>query len=178
METEQEVTQVNAEMRAICEDMFPGMACEVGIEVPRSTVQETIILATMGLGAEDLRGALLVMAAPAFFRSTYPLATPLASPSENEVLDWAGELANQALGRVKNRFGTLGCLFSLGIPTVVCGEDMRIDIAVNRPLASLRGRVGDQEVVVVLQIERTNGGPLFRPNEMTTTVGEGEGFLF
>jgi hypothetical protein len=118
------------------------------------------------------------MASPELFRKTYPLADASAPPTENDLLDWAGEVANQALGRLNNRFAALGCLFSLGIPTVVCGDDMRIDIADVRPHASLRGRLGNLEIVMVLHIQRTNGGPLFRPSELTATVGEGEGILF
>jgi hypothetical protein len=178
MKDEQEVAQVNTELRVVCGDMFPQMPCEVGVALPPGPAKNTTILATLGLGAEDLRGALLVMAGPEFFRQTYPLANASAPATESDILDWAGEVANQALGRLNNRFAALGCLFSLGIPTVVCGDDMRIDIANDRPHASLRGRLGDLEVLMVLHIQRTNGGPLFRPSDLTATVGEGEGILF
>jgi CheY-specific phosphatase CheX len=178
MESEQEVAQVNAEMRTVCEDMFPQIRCEVGIVLSRGPASHTTILATLGLGATDLRGALVVMASPSFFRATYPLATTSAESTESDILDWAGEVANQALGRINNRFAVLGCVFSLGIPTVVCGDDMRIDIADDRRHASLRGRMGDEEIVMVLHIQRTNGGPLFRPDEFTAIVGEGEDILF
>jgi len=178
METEQEVTQVSAEMSAVCLDMFPRMACESGVEVPKGRVKHTSVLASLGLGAEDLRGALVMVASPEFFRATFPLAGSPTPAFDGDVLDWAGELANQTLGRLNNRFAALGCIFSLGIPTVVSGEDMQIDISDQRPHASLRGRLGDHEILIVLHIQRTNGGPLFRPKDLTVTVGEGEGILF
>jgi|GEM_PF-2338710 len=178
METDQEVAQVNAEMRTVCGDIFPQMVCEVGVALPKGSTKHATVLATLGLGAADVRGALVVMATPEFFRSTYPVASPLALPTETDVLDWAGEVANQTLGRLNNRFAALGCLFSLGIPTVVSGDDMRIDIADDRRRASVRGRLGDHELLLVLHIQRTSGGPLFRASELTTTVGEGEEILF
>jgi hypothetical protein len=178
METEEEVTQVNSELTAVCAEMFPQISSDVGIDVPTKALSRSAIVATLGLGAEGVRGALVLIASPAFFRSTYPLATPSTIPSESDILDWAGELANQALGRLNNRFARLGCRFSLGIPTVVSGDDMQIDTCDDRRYASLRGRLGQEELVVVLHVERTNGGPLFRPAELSATQGEGEGVLF
>lgn len=176
METDEEVSRVNDVLAAICEEMFPRMASQIGVDVPRE-VPAAAVLATIGLGADDLRGVLTIMAGPGFFRATYPMATSPA-PAEPEILDWAGELANQTLGRLNSRLAALGCLFSLGIPAVVTGEGLRIEIRDDRRYASLRGRLGDDEALVVFQIQRTAGGPLFRSDALTTSVGAGEGILF
>lgn len=174
METDEELAQVNEELTAACQDMFPELTCEAGVQVPAGPATQMTILATVGLSADDLRGALVVVGPPEFFRRTYPLPDPGA----NDVRDWAGEVANQILGRLNNRFARLGCMFSVGIPAIVCGDDLRVELAADRPHAALRGRLGAHEVLMVFDIQRSDGSALFRPGEMAETVAEGDGILF
>ncbi len=174
METDEELAQVNEELTAACQDMFPELDCQSAVEVPTDPATEPTILATVGLSADDLRGALVVIGPPEFFRKTYPLP----APGENDVRDWAGEVANQVLGRLNNRFARLGCVFSVGIPAIVCGDDLRVELAADRPHASLRGRLGGLDVFMVFDVQRTDGSALFRPGEMAETVAEGDGILF
>lgn len=178
METDkvrEEAARIAAEMIAVCEDMFPSISCEVGVALPREPNRQAAILASIGLGSDDLKGALVVLSSPEFFQHTFPLPSP---PTEADVLDWAGEVANQALGGLNNRLAALGCVFSLGIPTVVSGRDLKVDVAENRQHTSLRGRLGDHEVVLVLYLRRNSGGPLFRAGEHARTITEVEGVLF
>jgi hypothetical protein len=138
-------------------------------------MRETAIVASIGLGSDDLKGALVVASSPDFLRRTFPLPSP---PTEADVLDWAGELANQTLGTLNNRLAKLGCVFSIGIPTVLTGRDLRLDVRDNHQHTSLRGRLDDHEVSMVLYIRRNCEGPLFRPGEHTGAVIEMEGALF
>ncbi len=55
-------------------------------------------------------------------------------PSDETVLDdsllqdWIGELSNQLSGRLKNKLLAVGCRLELGIPTVIQGERMHLDL--------------------------------------------------
>lgn len=42
--------------------------------------------------------------------------------------DWVGELSNQLSGRLKNKLLAVGCSLELGIPTVIQGERMHLDL--------------------------------------------------
>ncbi len=174
MNTDDELAQVNTELRGVCQDMFPGIQCELGIDVPEKPASQMTILATLGLSSENVRGALVVFGPPEFFRATYPLA----GPRESDVRDWAGEVANQTLGRLNNRFARRGCIFSHGIPAIVSGDALQLALGENRRRATLRGRLGAHEVVMVLDVQRTDGTALFHPGERSETVSEGEGILF
>jgi hypothetical protein len=174
MQTEEELAQVNQELSAACREMFPELDCEPGAEVPTGPARRVTILATVGFSADDVRGALVVLASPGFFRATYPLP----DPGDIDIRDWAGEVANQILGRINNRFARLGCLFSVGTPAIVSGDDLSVELAADRPHASLRGRLGEHEVFMIFDVQRTDGSALFRPCEMAETMPEGDGILF
>lgn len=42
--------------------------------------------------------------------------------------DWIGELSNQLSGRMKNKLLPFGCCLDLGIPTVIQGENLHLDL--------------------------------------------------
>lgn len=53
-------------------------------------------------------------------------AAGAANASINAITDWAGELANQALGRFKNRVLSYDVEMGLATPVVVVGAELRI----------------------------------------------------
>jgi len=67
---------------------------------------------------DDFRGTLLIAATENFFSRTSYLPHP-APPAT--VLDWAGELANQLLGRLKNRLYGRGITMEVSTPTSLRG---------------------------------------------------------
>ena len=62
-----------------------------------------------------LRGFLAVAASPEFFRRSYP-THGLRRSQVVAVLDWAGEVANQLVGRIKRRFCDRGTDFDITVP--------------------------------------------------------------
>ncbi len=98
--------------------LFEGV--EVPLEyrglVPGSTTATTI--AVLGFAGEHLRGA-VVLEAP---ETVLTRSLPCGEPTSEALLDWAGELANQLCGRIKNRLLTHGVVIQLATPTVISGQ--------------------------------------------------------
>jgi hypothetical protein len=82
-------------------------------------------LAMMGFGGDHLRGTLLLDADASVIAQSYP--TPDAVRPE-DLDDWLAELANQLLGRVKNRLLRHGIVIQMSTPTVVSGRAFRIGV--------------------------------------------------
>lgn len=72
--------------------------------------------ATIGFTGPHLRGSLLIAA------SREPLA--LAGEEPDESRDWIAELANQMLGRIKNRLIMMGTVIYYSTPVFLRGEHL------------------------------------------------------
>lgn len=86
------------------------------------------IAAVVGYVADDLRGALAIIAAPATVTASRPqvIRTRVPVPAEEEIRDWAGELSNQLLGRVKNQLLKRGIAFELATPITIFASELRM----------------------------------------------------
>jgi chemotaxis phosphatase CheX-like protein len=137
----------------------------------------SLLAATVGLSGLGVRGALVVAGRSPFFRQSYP--PELGVPGDAQLVDWAGEMANRLLGRIKNRVAAHGLDFSLSMPTVVRGY--RVHLQSTEQALEVRRRFAIQgEVVdVYFDIERNDGGALLAPNgSPTSSTLEGDGVLF
>jgi chemotaxis protein CheX len=163
----------------ICRDMFTpnGEALEeLAGAAGTPSDRENLLASSIGLSGSTVRGALVVVARPAFFKLTYP--SELGVPrSDDDVADWAGEVVNQLLGRIKNRLSTYGLDFTTSTPTVVRGDRLQLRIdesnTIRRPL-SIRG----ERVDVHFEIERDDDQPLLANGASGTATPEGHAFLF
>lgn len=85
----------------------------------------------IGFTAAQLRGSLVVSA------STEDLASMGPSVEDDLALrDWAGELANQLLGRLKNKLLAFGVVLSITPPVVVRG--FRLDVSAAKGTKCIR----------------------------------------
>ncbi len=83
---------------------------------------ETQIIGILGASAEGLRTSIAILSPLSVLQSSYP--ANLDGAREQKLLDWAGELANQLLGRLKNKLLPYGCELTLGVPTVIQGNNL------------------------------------------------------
>jgi hypothetical protein len=82
------------------------------------------VAACIGFTHPSLKGSLTAYLPVAVLAKTLPISTANACP---EVLhDWAGEIANQLLGRMKNTFFAYGVDWSMGMPTIIVGTDYEV----------------------------------------------------
>jgi chemotaxis protein CheX len=80
------------------------------------------IAASIGFTAPQVQGAILMTTRKELVARAWPRELRHREPSEREVCDWAGELVNQLLGRVKNALLPFGLTLEQSTPTVVTGK--------------------------------------------------------
>jgi chemotaxis protein CheX len=169
---------ISAMIVEMCREMFAPNGesfAELG-EQAVDAERDGLLAASIGLSGQSVRGAMVVVARPAFFFSTYPVE--LGSPGTSEVFDWAGEVANQLLGRLKNRLGRYGVDFSLSTPTVVRGDRLRLRTGdqahtIRRPLG-----IREERVDIHFEIEREDDQPLLSNGPPASASPEGDALLF
>jgi chemotaxis protein CheX len=169
----------------MCREMLApsGESFEVVLvdPAPAGTDEQDMLAASVGLGRSRLRGALVVLASPSFFRATYPgEAVRETGVADEDLADWAGELGNQLLGRIKNRLCQLGLEFSVGAPTVVRGGRLRLRPGDGPSRVACRLRVRNERVDLFLEIIAEDGEPLLTASAAPapTTSTEGDTLLF
>lgn len=88
-----------------------------GVDVPFAS--------TIGFTSPKLIGVLVLTASRALVERSLPASLRRGTPSDEIIADWTGELSNQALGRLKNRFYAVGIEIALSTPTVFAGKELR-----------------------------------------------------
>jgi chemotaxis protein CheX len=177
--TPEDRSTISALLVELCQEMFAKTAHGFDEVAPEVAVvsQESRLAASVGLGGAELRGALIVVARNAFFRATYP--PELGAASDADLADWAQEVVNQLLGRMKNRFAGLGINFNISTPTVVSGEHLRLCPADVSARIKKCLRIGGETVDVYFHIERDDGqGLLAHSGPPVAASAEGDAVLF
>jgi hypothetical protein len=102
-----------------CQELFAAYAVNVH---PRTrhdfpTMDSLALCGVMGFGGKRMRGALVL----ATTREPLELTNPGGASSQR---DWVCELANQLMGRVKNRLLLLGVEILLATPAGLSGDNL------------------------------------------------------
>jgi chemotaxis protein CheX len=175
---EEDRAVINAMIVDMCREMFAANGESLAeLDDPGTDAErDGLLAASIGLSGHSVRGAMVVVARPAFFFSTYPVE--LGTPGTGEIFDWAGEVANQLLGRLKNRLGRYGVDFTLSTPTVVRGDRLRLrtgdqSATLRRPL-----HIRDERVDIHFEIERDDDQPLLSNGPPASASPEGDALLF
>ncbi len=136
----------------------------------------------IGFAGEHLKGSLLLGTISAVVRSTYPVAARSGpEPGTPALVDWASELSNQLLGRLKNRLLRHDVAFIISTPVGLSGDHLRQSklATATRRTALLRAPAGI--VVVSLEVE-VEAGLEFQaepmPKSEVGVAGEGDVLLF
>jgi chemotaxis protein CheX len=135
--------------------MAEGRSWEVLDDVVGPPGLSGTLASSIGFGSTDgLRGKLVIIAQPDFFRSVYPSDLGQGGVTPDALADWAAELANQLVGRIKNLLGPHGVNFALSIPTVIGGDRINL-LGRDRPSCVEQVvRVGGHRVDLLLEIDR------------------------
>jgi CheY-specific phosphatase CheX len=79
--------------------------------------------ASIGFTGPELRGSLVLISTHRFVQKVLPREIE-AGDSAEQIADWTGELANQLLGRIKNKLLTYGVTLEMSTPTVIFGLEL------------------------------------------------------
>jgi chemotaxis protein CheX len=124
------------------------------------------------------RGCLTVSSSAELFRASYP-AREGTSPSVADLFDWAGEVANQLVGRIKRHFCERGVTFQVSTPTAVKGRDIAKRSPARQGACDLTFTVGSEIIDVSLEVAGPVNGKIFDDlAEPIACVSEGDLVLF
>lgn len=127
---------------AILQDSFVELMNSFGLtmpvdDAPSGHEPEPGFAAVIGYSEPNLRGSLVLIADLKPLVQTLPVPVAAGEPVDAFCRDWVAELANQLLGRVKNKLLRWGVAINLSTPSVVRG----VQLAYSGPSAS-RGANG------------------------------------
>jgi hypothetical protein len=98
-----------------------GVTLSERASVFAGTPRDHDVAASIGFTAAHIRGAMLMTSRKEIVAHAWPAELRHKVPEDRDVYDWAGELVNQLLGRVKNALGPFGLALEQGTPTVITG---------------------------------------------------------
>jgi CheY-specific phosphatase CheX len=161
-------------LRSCCSELLESMS------TTRSPSEGSVaparqLVSVIGFSGSQAKGALMLRAPISFFVDTHPFAKKGAELPYEELTDWAGELANQLLGRLKNKVVAQGVSFDLSTPTTISGENM-LDAGPPRDdLTTIRMTFGRIQVRLDFALRP---GVEVQASPSSTSVSEGEAMLF
>ncbi len=174
--TEEERAIFAGILNEVCAAMWSEGTPAPAMADPPASLGDAVV-ASIGLGGPDFRGALVVLGRPSFFSETYPLPRP-RGVGNGELADWAGEIGNQLIGRIKNRVGSLGLDFSISTPTVVRGDRLALGRSGPQTIQTAL-TIRSERVDVVFEIAQDDGRPLLPAKGAPVVASlEGQGLLF
>lgn len=134
-------------------------------------------IATIGFGGHQLRGVLLVVVSEKLLRETVPRQAE--EPPADAVDDWAGELSNLVLGRLKSRLLAHGVAIVMSTPTTFRGRGMRASSPLRRPESLTHTFEAGGEVLTVRLSARESPGVRLKPaNPAADEIPDGDFLLF
>jgi len=163
-----------------CVDMLTACGQPVGaVDAGQLvTLSEHEIAGVIGFSGA-VRGCLIIAGSSKVFASTFPAAANGGARALPELLDWAGELANQTLGRIKRRFCERGLDFETSTPTALRGRHIGGRTPVRDGIIEVALTVGGEVISVSFEIEPPPGGELFKSSaEPIPCSTEGDLVLF
>ena len=115
------------EILAVCltelvRDLGVKPSCSLG--GPAENARGDVLAAFVGFGSDDVRGSFTLLGQPAVFARLHPVPE---QGNKRDLADWARELANQAVGRFKNRVLGYGLSIALGSPQSLFAEQVRME---------------------------------------------------
>jgi CheY-specific phosphatase CheX len=114
-------------LATLCERVFEEVLpdCEL-LEQPEVDGEELELVAVVGFSGDDARGVLGLSAPSELLEQLHPATAAGETPTPDQLRDWAGELSNQLLGRLKIELRPYGVRFWVATPVVLRGVIVRI----------------------------------------------------
>jgi chemotaxis protein CheX len=122
---QESLQRIDGFIASSAQELFKSHGMEIAPSSRRLACVEDPLTATIGFTSADLRGLLVLTLGRGTAAQCLPSTLRSAEPGDEILADWTGELSNQMLGRLKNRFRTVGIDISLSTPIVFMGKEMR-----------------------------------------------------
>jgi CheY-specific phosphatase CheX len=138
----------------------------------------TQIVALIGFAGRDLRGTLTVIAPTDLIRLACPPILGKAIKWEWEVFDWAGELANLMLGRIKVGLSAHGVEVDSSTPRVMRAGQLQGTLTTERTVCAACFPFGNAQLRVWFDAVGSAGRTLFEGTVDGHSPEEGAVILF
>ena len=117
------VTRLDTLVKTAVSSLFAqyGVTLHVWSDGSDQTPNDHDLACSIGFNAPKMQGAVLLTTRREVIESAWPQDLRHHEPTDDDVYDWAGELVNQLLGRVKSGLVPHGVVLDHGTPTVVLG---------------------------------------------------------
>lgn len=118
---------VHDELAACCAALFESCGVPTRCEGPLDADAPPAagIVAFIGFSGAKLTGSLALVLPEALVEETHPMRGHVAGDARAALHDWAGEISNQVLGRLKNRLLAGDIVLQLSTPITLQGTDLR-----------------------------------------------------
>lgn len=118
------LSRLDALIESAARALFESHGLTLGETMSEATPEpgDHDVAASIGFTSPQVQGAVLMTTRKSLVARAWPRELRHREPSEREVCDWAGELVNQLLGRVKNALLPFGLRLEQSTPTVVTGK--------------------------------------------------------
>lgn len=118
---EKRLSEIFSQCAAELLDALGAHATNLAVPRPSEPTSDSIA-AFIPFGNGELRGSLTLQAPRGLFALLHPV-TPAAAPP-HDLVDWASEMANQAVGRFRNRLAAHAVKVTFGVPRNVPAEPL------------------------------------------------------
>jgi CheY-specific phosphatase CheX len=157
-------------------------ACGLAVAPPSDAGAErpgaNEVVAFMGFTGDSLRGTVAIAAPLELVRAAYPLALEQAGGWQLEVFDWAGEIANRLLGRIKHALVERSIAIEASTPRVMLGEQLRISRSTEGTVCAAAFPVGGAFVRVWFDASTIEDSTLLDDPAGPSSASEGDVLLF
>jgi hypothetical protein len=137
------------------------------------------LAAFIGFTTGSLRGAVTLIVPASLLRASYPLALKHGIDGQLELFDWAGEIVNRLLGRVKSGLGTRGVAVEPSTPKTMMGEQIQFVVSEHSSVCALRFQCREASLAVLVDAISAEDQTLFRASQGAIAFQpEGELLLF
>jgi hypothetical protein len=139
---------------------------------------EKQLVAFMGFTGDALRGTMAIVVPTELMRQAYPL--PLRDPdhAEFEVFDWAAEVANRLLGRIKVALAARSVEIEASTPRVMLAEQLHVTRSMRSTICSACFASGNTSLRVWFDAISSEGQAIFGVVSDDFSQAEGDVLLF
>jgi len=137
-------------------------------------------IACIDAGSNDLELIICLQFPVSVLALTYPVKENITGVDEERLEDWISELANQLVGKIKNKLLTHNCRVNLGLPTSYFGSDVSHLLSENGEISSVYFDVDGETCAFHISIEVFDDDMLFTLQEEddSDSLDDGELELF
>lgn len=124
----------------------------IGVGIGEPAIEGYQFAAVLGFSGEAVKGSLIVSCEKTLLQTSHPnlaMGMPVEDP---DLSDWIGEIANQILGRFKNKCSAAGVVFSMSTPTALMGSQLSVNNFKDGHLFHIRSTLPHGKILLLLSI--------------------------